>query len=339
MNPAQMSVAKVLRAPWNFEEDYADVTGGVPDLVPGSCPIFFTYPFTPAPPPPGVADYSGAVDPEALQGVPPPGISPALAKFVPCALGSTMLISYPIIDCAQASDVGFAYVWRVIFRLRTVADYNRRKKSRVRYSVGISRFGSPDTRNQSIVGRPTVNLSVPGTRVVRPASMESAIYNRTQPWPGEDPPYFSTLVGDAVAIPANFSSVTRTAQYPGYLKALTGPAPPHPYLRGLDYEQGERDPGLAIADTPMATSAGHVSRFVKCQGDEFAVECFKYNLNTLTGQTTSPRFWHFTFDINGFVVGGEDWAFSRLLGVGVRTLGGTPSIDTGVRVIEGTSPP
>lgn len=338
MNPAQMSVAKLLRPAWNFEEDYADITGVNPALVPGSTPIFFTHPFTKPIPPIGTPDYSGVIDPEALQGSPPAGISPVLAKFVPCALGSTMLLSYPIIDCLSSAAVGFAYVWRVVFRLRTVADYQRRKKARVRYSIGLSRFGIGDTRNEVVVGRPTLNVGIPGTRLVRPCSMESAIYNRTEPWPGEQPPYFSTIFGDAVAIPANFPSITQTAVYPGATNA--GVHAPQ-YVQHMDYEQGERDPGLVQPDgSYMYTSAGHVARFIKCQGDEFAVECFKYNIDTLTGYTTSQRPWNFTFNGSGQVNGGEDFKFSVLLGVGSRFLAqGVPSFDTGVRVIEGTSPP
>jgi hypothetical protein len=338
MNAAQMSVAKLLRPPWNFEEDYSDVTGVTPHLVNGDVPIFFTHPFTLVAPAVGTPDYATVVDPEALQANPPAGISPVLAKFVPCSLGSTMLISYPVID-APTSDTCFAYVWRVVFRLRTVADYQRRKKNRVRYSIGISRFGTADSRHEAVVGRPSIRLDAPGARVVRPCSLESAIYNRTEPWPGERPPYFSTIFGDAVAIPANYPSITIPARYPGYLSAGAWPDPGSPWCRNLDYEQGERDPGLTSPDgVSPTTSASHVSRFVKCQGDEFAVECFKFTLDTLTGRTTTPRYWDFTFAPGGMVNGGEDINFSRLLGVGMRISGGEPSIDTGVRVIQGTSP-
>ena len=334
MKPAQMTVAKVLRAPWNFEEDYA--TG-----VTGNVPIFFTHPFTTPALPAGTPDYNGAVDPEAVQATPPSGISPVLAKFVPCAMGSTMWLSFPIINGPSPAVLPscFAYVWRVIFRLRTVADYNRRKKHRVPFSIPLSRVGAPDTRDNVVVGRPTLNLSTHPERVVRPASMESAIYNRTKPFAGEAPPYFSMLVGDAVAIPANAPSTTAPARYPGIQHA---PAGPKLYCPALDYEQGERDPNSV--NRQSTASASHVARFMKCQGNEFAVECFKYNINTLTGQTTSPRDWDFTFNGSGKVIGGEDYNFSLLLGVGARGLAPVngyqpvPSIETGVRVIEGTSP-
>jgi hypothetical protein len=329
MNSAKASLAVLLRAPWNFEEDY--------NGQPGSVPVIFTSPYTPQPLAAGVADTFTALDPEAALATPPAGISPLLAKFVPCALGSTQLFIFPQVplQLLDGEYALWAYVWRVIFRLRNVSDYNRRKKNRLPYSVGTGKLGVYDWRGGGVIDRPA--LAVAGERYIRPAIAESVIYSRLQPQYGEAAPYFGTLEPDAVAIQTADEKFTTTPLYPGAHGAQPGQA------LYVDYEQGERDPSISLDPEIIKanTSSHHLAKFLKCAGNEYVVECFKYNVQTQSGLIGSPRDWEFVFDANGNVVSGEDYGFSLLLGVGVRGLaGGTRSVpvDTGVRVISGTFP-
>jgi len=322
---AKISIARLLRAPWNFEEDYAGKAGNVP--------ILFTHPFATKIPAAGTADTYTAVDEEARQSPPPAGVSPVLAKFSPVPIGSTACLYYPIVRAYEGEGgtfpEGFGYVWRVVFRMRSVADYTRRKMHRLPFSIGVSRYGAADTRAGVVYDRPTV--SVAGPRFVRPATIQSIIYNRGLPAPTANPPFFGTLHTDGVAIPVNQGSITSTPVYPGAGAGGAGT------INNLDYEQGEYDPGVTIgAQTPVA-GASHVQIFQKCLGNEIAVECFKYNLDS-SGTPFTPRSWDFVFDGDGNVVGGEDQAFSVLLGVGARGQSKTPPIDTGVRLTMGAWP-
>jgi len=319
MAGSKTSIARLLRAPWNFEEDYAGKAGNFP--------ILFTHPFTPAPLAAGVADTFTALDAEAALRTPPEGISPLLAKFCPVPIGSVVALYFPIIR-TRDSDLflsdGWAYVWRALFRFRSVADYVRRKRNRVPYSIGVGRFGAPDTRAGVVFDRPTLNVA--GPRVVRPTSVESIIYNRAEPSPDANPPFFGTLHTDAVAIPVNAGAVTLTPYYPGAGMGGAGT------VNLLDYEQGEYDPATVIPGQTPRAGATHLSKFLTCMGNEIAIECFKYNL-TVSGDPYTPRNWDFTFDVDGNVTGGEDLAFSQLLGVGARGVGAIPPVDTGVRMV------
>lgn len=333
MTNPRASVAKLLRAPWNFEQDY--------DEQSGAYPILFTSPFTPGPLPVHTVDVAGALDQEAALPVPPTGISPMLAKFVPCALGCEMMFSFPIVPKiyqSVAENAIYGYVWRVIFRLRSIADYTRRKNFRVPFSLTTSRYGSPDTRTGSPPDRPAISIA--GPRFVRPAAIESAIYSRSAPSGQEIGPFFGSLASDAVIIPAVNIPYMRTPIYPG-----SGTAPHftmgNPENLGapagdpvmLDYEQGERDPAVHGPREAATTAALHLPKFLRCSGNEYVVECYKYSLETKEGHTLAPRDWNFTFDGSGNVIGGEDYGFSLILGVGARGQGQTPPVDTGVRAI------
>lgn len=324
MAGSKTSIARLLRAPWNFEEDYTQKSGNQP--------ILFTHPFTPKPVAAGKADTFTALDAEASLRNPPAGISPLLAKFCAVPIGSTVALYFPIIrtvDLSVFAQDGWAYVWRVLFRFRSVADYNRRKRFRVPYSIGVGRFGASDTRSGTVFGRP--GLSVAGPRVVRPTSIESVIYNRSEPSATANPPFFGTLQSDSIAIPVNSGSVTIPPIYPG--AGMAGPDT----VNVLDYEQGEYDPNTTVPGQSPRAGATHLSKFLKCMGNEIAVECFKYNL-TVSGTPYSARNWDFEFDGEGNVSGGEDYAFSQLLGVGARGTGKTPPVDTGVRIVTGSWP-
>jgi hypothetical protein len=321
---AKVSIARLLRAPWNFEEDYTGKAGNVP--------ILFTHPFATTIPAAGTPDVYTAVDEEASQNPPPTGVSPVLAKFSSVPIGSTACLYYPIVRAYERDGSipeGFAYVWRIVFRLRSVADYTRRKRFRLPYSIGISRFGAADNRAGVAFDRP--NVAIAGPRYVRPATMQSIIYNRGMPSPTANPPFFGTLHSDAVAIPVNSGSITETPVYPGAGAGGAGT------VNNLDYEQGEYDPSVTIGAQAEVAGASHIQVFQKCLGNEVAVECFKYNLDE-SGTPYTPRPWEFTFDGNGNVVAGEDQAFSVLLGVGARGQSKTPPKDTGVRLTMGAWP-
>ena len=326
---ARLGIAKLLRAPWNFEEDY--------DGQPGDVPILFTAPFTSSPLPAGTPDTYTALDQEAQQSPPPPGISPLLAKMVSVPIGSTLAIYFPVIQRpivkeGDTQDPPIGYVWRATFRLRTIADFQRRKKSRVPWSIPLSRFGTHDTRTGSPPNRP--GIFVAGPRVIKTASSESVIYNRSKPEASATPPFFGTLSTDASVIPFGTTTVTRSPFYPGWSNANP--------IQNLDYEQGERDPATLVHGlftSPYRTGPFHVSRFLKCMGNEFSVECFKYELSSYNGAIVQPRAWDFGFSAGKVSPNAEDFYFSLLLGVGARALeGATPPLDTGVRFIAGTFP-
>ena len=168
MSTAENTVEKVLRPPWNFEWDYNGKNG--------DSPVLFTWPAGPVPSMMGqkptvvMPDYS-VLDQEARLAAPPMGISPMLAKFVPAQLGSTLLLLLPVVP-ALASQAGasFVYIWRVIFRQRSAADYNRDVNRGLPYSVPKTSLGSVDTRTGVVPGRP--NLQIGGPRYIIPASAE-----------------------------------------------------------------------------------------------------------------------------------------------------------------------
>ena len=323
MPSAQTSTERVLRAPWNFEYDYSNIEG--------KFPILFTYPAARKIPPAGQPDLETALDPEAKQAVPPSGVSPLLARFTPVPMGATACVYFPII---YAPTANFFYVWRVIFRTRSVADYVRRKQARIRYSIGISRLGASDTRAGTVPDRPS--LSIAGPRSVRPSTSEAIIFNRSEPVePSVTDPIFAQIRSDAVAISTSESLSPLPAFYPGSQSGYWG-AQTDTFL---DYEQGEYDPATVYQGGSARAGITHLPKFVKCMGDEMAVECFKFN-STSTGVVGTARNWDFEIDEGNNVVGGEDHNFSIRLGVGARGLepAREPPVDTGVRVIFGTFP-
>jgi hypothetical protein len=329
---AKTSISKLLRCPWNFEHDYKNATG--------DRPILFTYPFTEKALPPGVPDIFTALDPEAAAVSPPRGISPLLAKFCPVPIGATAAIYYPVVRAippggmftpGAGENVGWGYVWRVVFRLRSVIDYTRRKLDRIPFSIGESARGQNDTRPQKIPGRP--NLTLAGERSVRPSSMTGLIFNPAPPDPNSPLPIFGYLYPDAVAIPAG-NDFTECPIYPG-----SAGLDKADWATILDYEQGITDPELTTGGirTTKRSASSNISKFHKIMGNEIAIECFKYNFET-GGIPLSPRDWDFEIDENGVVVGGEDFGFSLLLGSASRFYGREPTADTGVRMIVGQWP-
>lgn len=333
---ARPGIAKLLRAPWNFEMDY--------DGVSGDTPILFTGPANPTRPAPGVPDVITGLDPEALQNPPPAGVSPLLARMMPVPIGSTMLFLFPIVqDGNNGAQTGpaWVYVWRAVFRFRTLGDFIRRKRHRVGWTIPLTRFGAQDTRGGHPPNRTT---PVAGARVVRPACSEAIVYNRSAPVPSESSPYFGLLASDAVRIPYTTDFVTKVPLYPGASTDQTVGV-----IRTMDYEQGERDP-LSIPATISNPRLGpsHLPKFLKCVGNEVAVECFKYEVDRATGAIMGARAWDFGVSpmTHRPTPGTEDFDFSVLLGIGALSTGDpetpnvipTPPSDTGVRIISGDFP-
>jgi hypothetical protein len=336
---ADTQLEKVLRPPWRFEGDYHGQSGSVP--------ILFTYPQAKTIPPVGQPDYETALDPEARRASPPEGISPLLAKFVPVPIGSTMLVLFPLVPKRVTLDetAQWVYVWRVIWRERSAADYTRRTHARAPFGIGKASLGAADSRVGMVPGRPS--LLVSGSRTVIPASAEAVTYARPAPVffsPSHTTrlraPFYGGLFTDSVAIPTDSGVTTRSPRYPG---ATSTDA-----VQTMDYQQGVFDPnfpGITFPDNPADSfnclTATFLPKFLKCLGNEFAVECYKYNLDDeLTMGLHEPRDWSFIIDSEGNCVGGEDWAFSVMFGIGAM---GAPSpknppIDTGVRVISGVMP-
>jgi hypothetical protein len=348
---SDIGIERVLRPQWRFEELYCP--NGLSDQVSGAVPILFTYPPNPNIPAYGIPDMS-ILDPEAAKNPPPPGISPILAKFMPCSIGSTILCMFPIVP--RFSDnllytQKWAYVWRVVFRLRNAGDYIRRKQHRAPFAVGKANFGASDTRNFALVDRPTL-APFSGQRLVLPACTESQVFAgnpnvdtniqsdlvvNVDSGNQERAPVFGYLYSDAVAIPADNFTTSYTALYPAQSANLSTPRIP------MDYQQGVFDPGMpAFSGTGtgfVPTGPTHLPKFIKCLGNEMAVECFKYELlDTGDVNLHAPKAWYFTFDGNHQCNGGADYGFSVMFGLGATSQSLPPPVDTGVRILQGSWP-
>ena len=355
MSEAEVTLEKLLRPAWNFELDYASNLINKMPAVGGDVPILFTYPSGPRPSP-GLADTS-ILDPEGKLVTPPPGVSPLLAKFVPCAIGQTQVFYFPVVPkwglhVANSSPGEFCYVWRVVWRMRSLADYKRRKNDRLPYSVPRDTFGAQDTRwadSYVLPDRPTTLVStaaagnLPGRRIVKPGVMESAIYARSLPDPTQEvSPYHAMLMPDAVAIPSTVDILNKTARYPGtgmnYQAYALGVLIPT-----LDMQTGIFTAGPITSEnlnaSYPATAPMHLPKAVRCNGNEFAVECFKFNWNQGLPDFNSPRNWDFIIDpITSLCTGGEDFMMSLMFGIGQEGRVDFPepvTADCGVRVIAG----
>jgi len=352
MSEAHTTIEKLLRPAWNFEVDYAsNLSNGMP-AVGGDVPILFTYPHAPRPPL-GKADTLTSLDPEASMVLPPIGISPLLARFVPCAIGQTQVFYFPVVPKwglfdRDGSPGEFCYVWRVVWRMRSIADYVRRKQDRLPYTVAKEAVGAPDVRwpgEFPLPDRPNTLVSQAGTaniagkRLVKPGVMESAIYARSVPDPTQETtPFYGMLMPDAVAIPCTVGMLNKTARYPGTgLHFLDYPDE----IPTLDMQQGIFTAGPITPETPTgypSTAPMYMSKAVRCNGNEYAVECFKYNYNQGMPDFNSPRDWDFEVDPNYQCTGGEDYFFSLLFGIGNETRSPQAQpvgIDCGVRVVAG----
>jgi hypothetical protein len=307
------------------------------DGMQGDRPILFTNPYTRSRPALGVPDTWTALDTEAQMNPPPAGVSPLLARMMPVPMGSTAMLLLPVVQKSETyvppTGVQWAYVWRAVFRLRAVADYQRRKRARVPWSIPVSRMGTSDTR----VGHPPNRATVPvaGDRTVRPTLMEAVIYNRSLPVPAEEAPYFGSLLSDGVKIPYNTLATTYSPYYPGWQLDADPTA-----IHTLDYEQGERDPGAFAGGSGFRTGPFHLPKFIKCVGNEMAIECYKVQTNPSTGALEGFRRWDFGLAGNVPQPNSEDFDFSLLFGIGALGIApaNVPPVDTGVRVVTGYIP-
>ena len=339
----QRTVEKVLRPPWNFEYDY--------DLKTGDWPILFTWPSNASPGTMGGGsptdpDYS-VLDPEARLPNPPVGISPTLAKFVTATLGSTLLAFIPIVPVPESqSGTSFVYLWRFVFRQRSLADSNRNRKQRpVPYSVSKSSYGTRDTRSKAVPARP--NLTIGGPRYVIPASVESLIFGRDEQHAlgsegqglssslNRPMPAPSDLLPEAVSIGTYGGLTANTAIYPG-----TGSGE-YSVPIGMDYQQGILDPANFTRSQFNATAPTCLPKFVRCLGDEYAIEVFKYVYAPQDNRMiiTTPDKWNFL--ANGEIdPSTPDYNFSVMFGSALRSAqalaaGQLPPTNVGVRVVGG----
>lgn len=335
---AILGIEKLLRPAWNFELDYDGASGAVP--------IFFTWPPATTRPALGVADYS-VIDEEARLTQVAAGISPTLAKFVSVPAGSSMLVQFPFVPKTAIQAGQWAYVWRIIWRTRSAANFVNNKRRRKPYQIGKTTFGAPDSRTAAVPDTRGIS-SIAGQRYVVPGSSESAIYGRGEPNPFQinSGPVASSMFQDAVAIPVSPKVLTVSPLYPGQVN-FVGPG----YVRYMDYQQGVFDPefpGISNPEVQETTfnpaTVSHMSKWIKSQGTEFAVECYKFEyIDPNNAQTYTPRDWE--FDVGGVEPNlpnpvSEDYAFSVMFGIGalVNTVNRLPPTDTGVRVMAGTAP-
>ena len=352
---AELGTEQLLRPAWNFEQDY--------DGAAGQIPILFTWPTPEAPLAPGVPDLS-VLDDEARANPPPDGISPVLAKFVPVACGSTMLFFIPIVpaslsapevsgpvggnqpDVGEGDPVGpqWMYVWRIVFRWRSVLDWVRDKTKRKPFQMGQTALGCPDSRTELVAVR---NLPVAGRRYVMPVTGEAVIYgkpeeNMFRSLPLTYPPPYGTILPDGAGVPASFTMVSNSPLYPG---ASLIPASE----QEMDYQQGVLDP-LFPGITPIPggsgfrpTQATHLTKWIKSAGNEYAIEVYKFNyVDPASAQTFTPRAWDFDVDPVTHIPQstGEDYPFSVMFGIGGLSAipAKSPAPHTGVRVVSGLAP-
>lgn len=348
---SDVGIERVFRPQWRFEELYCP--DGTTNPISGAVPILFTYPPAVNIPPFGLPDMS-ILDPEAAKNPPPTGISPVLAKFVPCSIGSTIMCMFPIVPRFSRNEIfsqNWAYVWRVVFRLRNAGDYIRRKTHRAPFNVGKANYGANDTRTFVLPDRPTL-APFGGARLVIPGCAEGQIFagnpnvqnnitstlvDTVDSVNQERAPVFGYLYSDAVAIPADNQITSYTALYPAQPAAIASPRIP------MDYQQGIFDPGLSAFNTPpggfIPNSPTYLPKFIKCLGNEMAIECFKYELLD-SGDVNyhAPKAWNFAFNESQQCNGGADYGFSVMFGLGAQALNSPPPVDTGVRILQGAWP-
>lgn len=336
MTNAILGIEKLLRPAWNFELDYDGQSGAVP--------ILFTWPPARTRPALGQADYS-VLDEQARLADVPEGVSPVLAKFVPVPAGSTMLVQFPFVPSVEPSE-NWAYVWRLVWRTRSAADFVVDKKRRKPYQIGKTTFGASDSRTSAVADSRGIS-SVGGQRYVMPATGEAAVYGR-----GESDvatitsgPIAATFLQDAVCIPTHLTMQTRSPLFPGQVNYV-GPN----YERNMDYQQGVFDPdfpNISNVENPDAfntVTTGHLSKWIKSAGTEFAAECYKFEYEDPGNiQTYTPRNWEFGIggtEPNLPDPAAEDYPFSVMFGIGslLTAVNRLPPTDTGVRVMAGTAP-
>jgi len=345
---AELGLERLLRPAWNFELDY--------DLQSGYNPILFTWPTPAVPLAPGVPDLS-VLDDEARANPPPNGISPVLAKFVPVSCGSTMLFFIPIVPAQLAApltkdkprfgdpgDAQWMYVWRIIFRWRSAADWVRDKRRRKPYQIGKTTLAAADTRATTVAVR---NIPVAGQRYLIPVTGEAVIYGKPEEnmfrvTPDVYPPPYGTILPDGAGVPATYTMIGHAPFYPGISLS-----PGAEYE--MDYQQGVLDPNFP-GITPGIDGAGfrpqqatHLTKWIKSAGNEYAVEVYKFNYTDPSAtQTFTPRAWDFDVDPVSHLPQstGEDYPFSVMFGIGGLTAVPvrTPSPYTGVRVVSGLAP-
>lgn len=334
MSGAILGIERLLRPAWNFELDY--------DGEDGSNPILFTWPPAKTRPALGAADYS-VLDELAQLSPVPTGVSPVLAKFVEVPAGSSMLIFYPVVTCKVSELARFAYVWRIVWRTRSAADYTKpeRRKS---YQIGKTSLGAADSRTLNVPD--PRGITVGGTRYVLPGASEAVIYGHGEPKPFDmiSSPSSGTFFHDAVSIPATFKMLTASPIIPG--SNLYPVGVPDTYVRRMDYQQGVFDPdfpGLTGVDTwdtafnPVTVT--HLPKWIKSHGTEFALEVYKFEYDDPNNyQSYTQRAWDFTVVANLPTSAGEDYLFSCMFGIGALSAGKSPPEDTGVRVMVGTAP-
>ena len=328
---AQMGVCRIFRPYWNFEADYH---GTIPDgggVCTGSAtPILFTFPTAAEPPTNGNPDTS-VLDLQAAKVTPPVGTSPVLAKMMPVPLGATVEVAIPAVPRGVGLSQDrprFAYVWRVIFRNRSLAQALRGDKV-FPYSLPKSSFATPDTRPESVPFRPNTVLA--GERTLIFGGAQAARLQRLSPSSNgvDQSPVMADLFHDSVRIEAQATFLTGPPLYPG-IKAQQTADPGGNYVTRLDYSQGAFDPqaiatidgGDTLARAWPATGINYVPFVTKAYGDEMAVECYKMQWTTNDDLITFvPRNWEFLNEEGAIDTLAEDFWFSVLFGLGADAVG------------------
>ncbi|MFA4971430.1 MAG: hypothetical protein WC683_02370 [bacterium] len=340
---AELGTERLLRPGWNFEIDY--------DGIGGNVPVVFTWPTPAVPLAVNTPDLS-VLDDEARSDPPPDGISPVLTKFVPVACGSTMLFFIPIVPAENPAPADkWMYVWKILFRWRSAADWVRNRRKRKAYQIGKTTLACPDTRVDTVYGRISqvtgVQLLVAGNRYLMPVTSEAIIYGKPEQnmipaVPPAYPPQLDTILPDSASVPASASMVGASPLYPGYSLMAAGD------MHTMDHQQGVLDPNFpGITPAPAnpngfrPTQATHLTKWIKSAGNEFVVEVFKFNyVDPAQPQTFTPRNWDFNIAAGIPQPGSEDYPFSVMFGIGGQSSVPAHTITpyTGVRVVSGLAP-
>ena len=304
---AQFTVASVLRPFDGFEARYQGHSTFTPIVFPGT------------------------LDDDAGK----PGFSPYLLKGLPVPMGAKMALWFPaVVGSVEGSLPVFDYRYLLIWRLRNVGDFQRR---RLPYHLSKEAFGAPDSY---------LAPSSPD-RFVLPAATETVVYQQPEPaLPSPPIPGIITAQGpsqgnlrtELIDVPTDLSEGLVTAGLPLLPPnaapnfASTFPMPPTtpPPPNGINplgaFQQGIIDPAVSN----LAPGSLFRPYYTIAKGDELMIAC--YRNNTLTEFPSSQK-WDF---------GSFDAQFSNLYGTNAFPPPGQkshkPFPDLGIYVFAGSNP-
>ena len=303
---AQFTVASVLRPFDGFEARYQGHSIFTPIVFPGT------------------------LDDDAGK----PGFSPYLLKGLPVPMGAKMALWFPAVVGAAEGIPVFDYRYVLIWRLRNVGDFQRR---RLPYHLSKESVGAPDSY---------LAPSSPD-RFVLPAATETVVYQQPEPaLPSPPIPGLITAQGpsqgnlrtEVIDVPSDLAEALVTAGLPllppnaapNFANAFplppTAPPPPNGVNPLGAFQQGIIDPSVSN----LAPYSMFRPYYTVAKGDELMIAC--YRNNTLTSAPGSDK-WDFS---------SYDAQFSNLYGTNAfppsPQTSHKPFPDLGIYVFAGSNP-